>query len=205
MKKLITTILIAIILTISNTTFADQQLVTKYILRKNTFNINMQFNEETVELQHAENTYNITIYTAPDRGEYAGTIKNTLKRVPSVFYQYLDELEYYILNFECSTNANGRIHYKNNSIYFFNKASSFTILHETIHRIDYQLNLISEKTKYKKAIIDDNKWLRNYSKTNYREDFADSFAFYLWINNKDVFKLNFPARYEFIVNLIKGG
>lgn len=78
------------------------------------------------------------------------------------------------------------------------------ILHEIAHTWAHNLreNKIIDYsyTDFEKAIKSDNNFVTNYSKNSISEDFADSIAFYLI--NPDTFFKTFPARANYIANLI---
>ena len=172
------------------------------------------YNMDGLTQQH--NTYVKTIknipviYTSKD-SKSVKKIEDIIKALPEELLVNLEEIK--LVPAKHESNAAGVTKYNKISFYNISKYSGTTLKNVVIHEITHTwaYELIKNKdidysyTKYQEFVNKDSKFPSKYAKVNvevgnYSEDFAESISFYLI--NKKSFEKKYPARTEFIENIL---
>jgi uncharacterized protein YajQ (UPF0234 family) len=182
----------------------EEAIFTYYISNANGLVKDYELENKETYIKTIDNTK--IIYTSKD-AKKIDFVSDLITSMPDKTKTNLKEMVF--LPTEHSSKAAGITVYNKVTFYNISKYSDKQIkniiFHEVAHTWSY--DLMGQKvldysfTDFSKAISEDNNFVSNYSKGKASEDFAESIAFYLI--NPDSFTKNYPARADYIENLLK--
>jgi len=181
----------------------EEAILTYYISDKNGFVKDYLLENKQTYVKTVENIK--ILYTAKDAGKI-NYVSNLIQKIPATIKTNVKEIKLLPINHK--SKAAGITDYNKITLYnlstYTDKEIQRIVTHEIAHTWAHDLrkNKIIDYsyTNFGKAVKADKNYVTNYSKNSLSEDFADSIALYL--ADTTSFSNNFPARADYIENLL---
>lgn len=181
----------------------EEAVFTYYISDENGFVKDYMLENKEAYIKTIDNVK--VIYTSKD-AKKINYVEKIIKGMPENTKTNLKEIK--LLPVEHSSKAAGITDYNKVTLYnlsdYTDKEIQRIVTHEIAHTWAHELRkdkvIDYSYTDFGKAVKADGNFVTSYSKGSLNEDFADSIAYYL--ADVDSFTKNFPARANYISNLI---
>lgn len=181
----------------------EEAVFTYYISDENGFAKDYMLENKEAYIKTIDNAK--VIYTSKD-AKKINYVEKIIKEMPENTKTNLKEIK--LLPVEHSSKAAGITDYNKVTLYnlsnYTDKEIQRIVTHEIAHTWAHELRkdkvIDYSYTDFGKAVKTDGNFVTSYSKDSLNEDFADSVAYYL--ADVDSFTKNFPARADYISNLI---